>query len=427
MDSTLQRFLRLNGKISKIDSDSFIYSLEVTNENISILKELDESNIIEEIKDSQDKIIPIENISTLLNRQVYIEFVTSDLKKIGFYLTLKDFIINNRFEVPIDFYISELSYSNATKTANEYIEKYKTITKLISRLITKSKFISEEHNKTLYLVQDNSFVEIPIEDIVYEEFLEDKTIKLINQYVEDIDSYKEKRTIYLKELIDFLTNKNKNERFNNLIKCFDEFYERCNTSFEFYLSNFSFNKVKLELDNSVLEYSKNIRSIINDSQSKLIAIPAAFILGVTQIDYSNPLLLKNILIISSAFLFSYIISVFIKNQMNAIEIIADNLSSYKINYKRSKSTVFEEEKDLDNLSRLINKSYEKIDFELIEQKKRLNILQICNWGISAVILISILITSFKINFNYVKMMYYIVIRLLSFFDFFWFAQTSASL
>lgn len=157
------------------------------------------------------------------------------------------------------------------------------------------------------------------------------------------------------------------------------------------MSNFSFNKIKLELDNSVLEYSKNIRSIINDSQSKLIAIPAAFALAASQIDYENPLIIKNIIIVVSAFLFSYIISVFIANQKNAIEIISDNLTNYKNYYKKSKSNEFEEEKELENLSNLIGKSFEKTENEIKKQNKRLNIIQYCNWGISIILLLTLLI------------------------------------
>ncbi|PSD44222.1 hypothetical protein C7E23_03090 [Elizabethkingia anophelis] len=106
--------------------------------------------------------------------------------------------------------------------------------------------------------------------------------------------------------------------------------KKCNTSFEYYLANFSFNKIKLELDNSVLEYSKSIRSIINDSQTKLVAIPAAFVLGVSQIDFANPFLLKNFLIVASSFfIFLHTLHFHKKIKKNAIEIISDNLSNYK--------------------------------------------------------------------------------------------------
>ena len=392
MESLLRRFLMLDGKNAEIDSDNnFIYTLMVKAEDVSTIKELYDRNFIEGIKTNDGKTVNSNNLSNFICQSLSIEFVTSDLAKIGYYLNFKTFIANNRFEIPTEFYIYELNYQSSSNDSNENIDKYNAVTALINILITKAKFISEGQNKTLCLVVDNSFIEIPIENIDYEKYLEYKNIELIMQYIEDVDSYKEKKTIFLKELIDFLTNKIKANRLTELILYFSEFYERCNTSFECYLSNFSFNKVKLELDNLVLEYSKNIRSIINESQSKLVAIPAAFVLGVYQINYSEPASFKNILITASAFLFSYIISIFIKNQQNALVIIADNLNNYKANYKRSKSTQFEKEKDLKNLSELINESHESIEVELTQQQQRLNILQKCNWGISIALLLSILI------------------------------------
>lgn len=401
MENNLIKFLSLKGRISEINSDSFIYDLVITENSITIIEEFYKYNFIEQIKDSQNKILVINNLSNIKNQSISVEFITSELKKNGFFLTINDFILDNRFEIPLEYYINSISYSSSSLINNEYLEKYKAISTLIVRLIAKAKFISEEHIKTICLVQDNSIIEIPIENIIYEDYLEHKNIELINQYIEDIDSYKEKRTIFLKELIDFLSSKNKKERFNELILYFEEFYEKCNTSFEYYLSNFSFNKIKFELDNSVLEYSKNIRSIINESQSKLIAIPAAFIFGVSQIDYCNPFILKNILIIVSAFLFSYIISIFINNQKNAIEIISDNLDNYKTNYERSKATQFEEERELKSLSELIKKSYKKTEIEIRKQDKRLKILQFCNWGISIALLFSLVIVVItKINWKF---------------------------
>ena len=391
MEDDLQNFLKLNGKISEINSDNFIYELEINAENIDFINKLYNDDYIETLKIIDGKIINIDSLHNLLNQVILIEFVTADIKKIGFYLSLNEFILDNRFAIPVEFYISQIDFLNSSSPANKSIEKYKTLTMLIQRLISKAKFIAEENIKILCLVQDNSFVEIAIENIVYEDYFDSESIPLMNQYIDDIDSYKEKRTIYLKELIDFLSNKIRAERFNELILYFSEFYERCDTSFEYYLSNFSFNKIKLELDNSVLEYSKNIRSIINDSQSKLIAVPAAFAIGASQVNYSDPFSIKNILVIFSSILFSYIISIFIQNQKNALEIIADNLGNYKSNYKRSKSTEFEEEKDLENLSELINNSYKKTEHELDQQNIRLNILQYCNWGISIALFISILI------------------------------------
>jgi hypothetical protein len=402
MENELESFLSLNGRISEQNQESFIYELNLTLTAITIISEFFENNFIESIKDKQNQILILEDLKDIQNQTIYVEFVISELKKINFYLTLNDFIQFNRYDPPLKFYINEISYSSYSKIKNEFIVKYEAITNLIQGLKKKAKFLTEENVLTIYLIQENSYVEIPIEKTNYEDLIQVQLAKLINQYVDNIDPIHEKSTIFIKELIDFLSIKLKKDRFNDLIKYFEEFYEKCNISYEYYLSNFTFNKIKLEIDNMVLEYSKNIRSIINDSQSKLIAIPAAFILGVSQINYSEPLSLKNVLIVMSEFLFSYIITIFIQNQKNALVIISDNLNNFKEYFQRSKSTEFDTEKDLTLLSGLINKSFEKTERELCNQEKSLNILNNCNWGISYVLLFSII---FYEIFNYFEKFY----------------------
>ncbi|PSD44223.1 hypothetical protein C7E23_03095 [Elizabethkingia anophelis] len=231
MNSKLNDFLSLNGSISNIDEDSFIYTIELKEEYVEKIKNFDSDNYIEQVLDSKQKIIIIENISTFQNQTISIEFIISELKKIGFYLTINEFILDNRFEIPSEFHIHDISYSNLLPDNNEDIDKYSAITILIDQLTSKAKFISEEHSKTICLVQDNFFIEIPIDTIVYEEFLEHENIELINQYITDINSYKEKKVIYLKELIDFLTVKTKSDRFKELVLNFREFYEKMQYKF----------------------------------------------------------------------------------------------------------------------------------------------------------------------------------------------------
>lgn len=396
----LNSFLELGGIISEINEDTFFYELFLNDNNMTVVKVFFDNNYIEQLKDEDNKIISIENLNNHLNKKIKIEFLNSEFKKIGYYHNFKDFINNNRYNIPQEYYISELETSSFVDSKNIQLEKYKAITLLISKLVEKAKFISDIHIKTICLVQEKSFIEIEIDNIIYEDYLESEDILSLNNYILDIESYKEKQTIFIKELIDFLSNKKQEDRFGELILHFKEFYKKCNTSFDYYLSNFSYNKIKLEIDNSVLEYSKNIRTIINDSQSKLVVIPAAFILGASQLDYTEPLIIKNIVIIISSFLFSYIISIFIQNQKNAIEIISDNLQNYKSNYKRSKSSQIDEEMELKSLSELINNSYSKIEKEIKKQNCRLTAFQFCNWGVSILLLVSIIyIVMLSIEWN----------------------------
>lgn len=383
----------LSNKISDIQSDAVIIQITLDEESLKQIEHFND-NLIESIKDSSGGLINIEDLS-VTSQPVFIEFVTAELKKRGFYINFNDFVVDNRFEPLEDFYIQQLNYSNTSTENNKEVEKYKTLIALIQKLINKSKFVSDEDVKTLFIFQESKFIELPIDNtILYEDFLQSEDLDLIKDYIRNIDEYKEKTSIFLQELIDFLSE-TKTDRLQYLLSNFKEFFERCNTSFEFYLSNFSYNKVRMEIDNSVLEHSKNIRNIINDSQSKLVAIPAAFVLAATQIDFSDAFSFKNVVVVISSFIFSYIISVFIQNQKNALEIVSDNVKNFKKSFLQTKTNDIHQIQELASISNLLKKSYEKIEVELINQKRRLLILQFIGWGISLTLLTSLPVLKYR--------------------------------
>lgn len=395
MDNCLNDLINLfSNKITDVQSDAVIIKIIIDEESLKQIKQFYDDDLIESIKDSSGGLVNIDDISVSA-QTIFIEFVTAELKKKGFYITFTDFVVDNRFESVETFYIHELNYNSTSSANQEKIEKYNTLLALIQKLVSKSKFVKDEDVKTLFLFQENKFIELSIDNsIVYEDFLQPENLDLIREYVINIDDYKEKRSIFLQELIDFLSAE-KSNRFQYLLSNFKEFFERCNTSFEFYLSNFSYNKLKMEIDNSVLEHSKNIRNIINDAQSKLIAIPAAFVLAATQLDFSNTFSIKNTIIIVSSFIFSYIISIFIQNQKNALNIISENVENYKKSFLQTKTDDVIQEKGLPSISNLLKKSYEKIATDLINQKKKLRILQFISWAISAILVISLITVKYQ--------------------------------
>jgi hypothetical protein len=146
--------------------------------------------------------------------------------------------------------------------------------------------------------------------------------------------------------------------------------------------------LKLELESAILDYSKNIRAIINDSQTKLIAIPAAFIVASSQLELNKSISLKNILIVISSFVFSTLVEIFIKNQESSLKIFFDNVTSYKTTFKLKNVGI--ENKAMQSLQGIIATSFKSIDDELKNQQNRLRYIRYINWGMS-VFLVAIVI------------------------------------
>lgn len=81
MSEILQGLLKLNGKISSKNSDSFIYDLNISKENISFLRLIYEDELVEAYRNVSGQLVNVENLENLIGQVISIEFVTAQLKK----------------------------------------------------------------------------------------------------------------------------------------------------------------------------------------------------------------------------------------------------------------------------------------------------------------------------------------------------------
>ncbi|ANI89709.1 hypothetical protein A9P82_10660 [Arachidicoccus ginsenosidimutans] len=373
----------INSFYQNESNDSFFLTVVSNNENIEILKNI--KGCIEEIQDVEKNILAIDDVK--IGATLSVELIKYQIQKFGYYDRIESFILNNKYSHPDEFYIKEINVFSNEKDRNDFLKNYFLLISLINNLESLAKFKLEDDNMILFIMQEKSAVELPLiynhEAVIS---ISQENRNYIEKFIDDLNrGYQERKIMYIKELIDFLNETNLSHRFEYLIKYFDVFYLQCKAAFEFFLSDFSYNKLKLEIENSLLNFSKNIRSIINDSQSRLIAIPAAFIVSYTQLDLIKALSLKNLFVIIASIIFSLLIEIFIRNQESALDILNDDINSYKETFKiRNASIINNENKTVD---KIITDSFTKINSELSRQKCYLSFIRIVNWSISIFLVI----------------------------------------
>ena len=376
------------------DEKEYHITLSPNELQISLLQSLDESGCIEEFSDHKG-IIFAKNIK--VGEIIQIKLVRLRLERFGFYDTFSRFVDGNALKARENFYLLDLEYMHGDDEQIDPIKAYFAGLKLSECLNTLATFKNEDDGLTLYLMLEKSATSLKVLNSA-------QTIVGLLSIEQEVDSFcigiyenVERKKIYQKELIDFLNDFDFNQRYEKLCKNFNTFYQRCESAYGFFLSDFSYGKLKLELENAVLDYSKNIRSIINDSQNKLIAIPAAFLIASSQLSLENPFSGKNILIIISSFVFSTLIEIFIRNQESSVTIFADNIKNYKTTFDFKNRSV--DRRTNNSLNDVINKSFISIDKELDHQETRLNIIRWVNWSMSLLLVMTILISYSLLNFG----------------------------
>jgi len=306
--------------------------------------------------------------SNNVDEVIDLELNLARLNSIGFYESCEIFLIKNRYELPQhEFYINELNCF--TGDASEFIQQYSNVICLISSLVNISKHqYIEVDIKNLIIVRENRSTFLPL--IFDEKIVQSINLSIIEKLNTIIQVFSEndteKKILFVNELIDFLNVKNDNERFSHLITNFSDFYDICHNAYQFYLSNFSYNKLKIELDSKALEYTQKIQSVINDSQTKLITIPTAFVLVFAAFNFDNLLDVINFATLISLFVFALLIQIFLNNQKTSLNFIEENIVSYKKSF-------------INNDIEKISTRFLLVDRELKIQKNRLILIQIILW------------------------------------------------
>ncbi|WP_333865573.1 hypothetical protein [Sphingobacterium sp.] len=346
---------------SQIDEDVLVvdYRIENLADSLAQLRKLRDEDLIEN-ELAEEGLIVGDSIS--------LELSIATLSKFGIYINSIYFFNNYKYdlpEIPVFLYDEKCYIENA-----KFYQEYKTFVRLVKVLESTARYCyTKADDKYAFIGREDKYILVPlIFSINNIKALPKSKLDNLNQFLDVmIDSnMQEKRDIFLNELIDFLSNEEEGSRFITFINKIESFLSKAKAAFSFYLSDFKFNKLKLEIDSKLLEFNQKIQGVINDSQNKLIAIPAAFVLGLSSFDYEKIESVKNVVILCGLLIFTLLIQIFISNQNTALCFIKQNITFYKDTFG-------------DNLAFSIKERFVVVDKEFKKQQMRLFIIEGLLW------------------------------------------------
>ncbi len=315
---------------------------------------------------------------------VTVEFSLLHLSSIGYFETLDSFILKHQYTISQQpYYVREINCFDVDE--NVILDTFKSVISLINGIKGIAKHCySEAGDDFALVIRDDKALLLSFQysatEILSVSATDSVNICSVNRILQG-DDPKEK-IILANELIDFLISIDERNRFQFLLSHIDDFEERYRNAYAYYIRDFSYNKLKTELDNAALEYVRKIQSLINDAQTKLIAIPTAFVLAIANIDFDKIISNKNIGIICSLFIFSWLLDLFIKNQKSALGFIVHNISQYKNSFSTHQNEV-------------VSGSFVIVDDEITKQKTRLCTVHWITWSVPVVLLIILILIHYK--------------------------------
>ncbi|WP_444941235.1 hypothetical protein ACJJI3_01445 [Microbulbifer sp. ZKSA004] len=156
----------------------------------------------------------------------------------------------------------------------------------------------------------------------------------VSEFV-NAEIHKDQKITIIKSVLFEMLKSNEIDRFNlaSLVGRFSEFLERIHSSYQLYVSEFSFDKVKAQIEHEKFEFTIKLNTVFSSIQNQLLAIPVALVLVGGQMKMSSDVTLKNVSIWLGSIVFALLMSLLIRNQRSNLEAIKLEVDSQWANIK----------------------------------------------------------------------------------------------
>lgn len=233
---------------------------------------------------------------------------------------------SRRITPPPRFYLADIDYQyRGEATALPlHIEHYIAATKLYALLdkaadhqggIASAKTLIFLHKEKIELVPEyttDHLCELPGIVDFQSEFI-------------DSDTHKEqKKTIVRTVLLEMFAGRSRIP-FSELLSRFSDFIDKVRASYQLYVSEFSFQKVKAEVEKEKLDATTKLNKVFSDIQNQLLAVPAALVLAGGQMEDKGAWSSKNLLIWLGVLVFAVLMTLLVRNQRHTLHAVQQEI------------------------------------------------------------------------------------------------------
>lgn len=259
-----------------------------------------------------------------------VEFTLPSDKDAFFALDIEELLTatSRKINPPKEFYLAAENYrhNEIDEKTPTLVKHYLVASKLAKELLKLSDYSAPEIPKAVFLHGEKLELSLAynLNDLSHPLNIEPFVSEFINAEIHK----DQKITIVKSVLIEMLRN-SEIDRFSisELIKRFPEFIDRINSNYQLYVSEFSFEKIKIQIEHEKFEFTTKLNSVFSGIQNQLLAIPVALVLIGGQMQKSEELTLKNLSIWLGSIVFALLMSLLIRNQkstLNAIKLEVDS-------------------------------------------------------------------------------------------------------
>lgn len=209
----------------------------------------------------------------------------------------------------------------------EIITRYRAVLKLIAMLRKAAAYLDESQGELIFF--QNSRFTVPVRYTVAD--LTDKLPGVIDRLVAlfDEDMHRDQKLAMLASaVLEAAGRVEPQGRFTELLRHLDDVTRTVTESYRLFCSNFSYEKVRSDIQDAHIEFTTKIHKTFSDIQSQLLGIPVATVIVSTQMKYAkglnNQFWINTGILLGSA-IFVVIFFLLVMNQRNTLAVLGDEI------------------------------------------------------------------------------------------------------
>lgn len=297
--------------------------------NLDILRFL---QLIDGSDDEYDKtqISVTEDIKTIKVGDIINVDIGHPKASMGLLVDNWDFLLTNalfQLDEPKAYFIKEDSTHSPSEDVNEKQNIFREVISLV-KLFSKAGLYTDQENRRIVFHNQNR-VDLPL--ILSGEILSKIDIDACNEINNClIDNLHEDQKVQIlsRVIVELISTIKEDKRLNFLLSNLDEVARRLVGGYQIFVSSFSYNKIRSEIETAQAEYVSKIHKTFTDIQGQILGLPIAAFVVVSQlkpVTVCGSELWVNIAILIGAWVFVILLVMSCVNQWFTLAAIKNDL------------------------------------------------------------------------------------------------------
>ncbi|MBZ6068510.1 hypothetical protein ACKC5O_01825 [Aeromonas schubertii] len=274
-----------------------------------------------------------------------------------------------KIKEPRHYYIVSEDYYSGDNDAPECIVTYRSILNLIELLKESALYLDQDKSELLFLYEGKFSIPVLYS---YDDFINIDGFylnKIKNSFSDSLHR-EQKLAIFSTCIIEMSKGVALENRFKYILSNLYELYEKLSEGYAIFSSDFSYKKIRDEIDAAKVEFTQKIHSALTDIQNQVLGIPIATVISTTQMKASDHFLDYNFIINSSiltgSIIFAIMVWFLVRNQVITLHSLKKDVLSQRIAIDMKFSS----------LSERFKRDFDELDTRLQSQNKVMSTIKL---------------------------------------------------